>query len=95
VRFEAADGSRVEYGLEGTTIRRVQLVGGRVVAREEYPFRAGFDLDAAVEKERLVTLTITSRGREESEAEAESQRAIDNARVDLQVVAALGQGGAK
>lgn len=95
IRLENVDGSWAEYRLEETTIRRVQAVSDRVVAHEEYSFGEEFALDAQVENERLVTLTITSRGRDDADADANVRQSIDGAKVDLQVVAALGQRGAK
>lgn len=95
IRLENVDGSQIEYHAENTTIRRVQLLSGGVVAREEYSFAGECELDAHVESERLVTLTITSRGRDDADADANVQQSIDGAKVDLQVVAALGRRGAK
>jgi hypothetical protein len=95
LRLQLADGSTLEYRREETTIQRVHLEGSRTIAREEFVFDGDFELEAKVEDGRLVVLSVSSRGKRNKSIEGEPGRTVDDLPVDLQVVAAMGQGGAK
>ncbi len=92
LQLQLADGNALEYRREETTIQRVQLDGSRTIAREEFAFGGDFELTAEVEDGRLVVLSLVSR---REEMPSEPGRIVNDTPVDLQLVAALGRGGAK
>ena len=95
IRLQLVDGNVLEYRRDEMTVRRVQLQDGRVVAHDEFAFGETFELDANVEKDRLVVVSITSRDVPERNPADEMARSAERLPVDLQVVARLGQRGAK
>lgn len=95
LRLQLADGSSLEYRREDATIQCVQLDGSRTIAREEFSFSEDFELEVSVENGRVVVLSITSRRIRLNGGVEELERRSNAIPVDLQVVAALGQRGAK
>lgn len=95
LRLQLADGSTLEYRRDETTIRRVPLDGSHTIAREEFSFGEDFELEVNVESSRVVVLSITSRRLRKNDAVEKPERITNDIPVDLQVVAALGQRGAK
>lgn len=95
LRLQLADGSSLEYRREAATILCVQLDGSRTIAREEFSFDEDFELEVDVENDRMVVLSITSRRLRLNDVAERPERIANDIPVDLQVVAAIGQRGAK
>ena len=72
-----------------------RLDGGRTIAREEFSFGEDFEVEVNLENGRAVVLSITSRRPQKNDAVERPERITNDIPVDLQVVAALGQRGAK
>jgi len=95
LRLHLADGSTLEYRREATTIRRVQRDGSSTIAQDEFSFGEGFEVEVNGENGRVVVLSITSRRLRTNDAVDQPERITNAIPVDLQVVAAIGQRGAK